>query len=186
MYNNNSKCNGLKYDNENFTTEHNNNCYTYAINQPVDPFTKEPYRSYNYCQPGNLGNRSGKDKLAPGYTNIIELVKEDLNAIGLDIVPSTFEEYIPNDKCWKIASAIYSGDYHWYRQNDDGTWSHKMGPSTVRNHDNNGNVITNPETCNRGSYIQFNGFYMIIPLKKKRGRPRKTAKIMNEIGEQVA
>lgn len=40
-------------------------------------------------------------------------------------------------------------DYHWYRQDPDGTWSHKPGSDTVTKLDASNNPITNPQTCDR-------------------------------------
>jgi len=42
-------------------------------------------------------------------------------------------------------------DYHWYRQNSDGTWSHKPASGAVRNYDYDGNPIIDPEYCNKKS-----------------------------------
>ena len=50
-------------------------------------------------------------------------------------------------------------DFHWYRKNKEGFWSHKPGSTPVRNVDNSNHVITNPETCNRGPYTQFCGYF---------------------------
>jgi hypothetical protein len=44
---------------------------------------------------------------------------------------------------------FYRNDYHWYRQDDDGSWSHKPGHGVVRNVDAAGNPIDNPETAVR-------------------------------------
>ena len=74
---------------------------------------------------------------------------------------SIFEEYIENKDCWKIAFAYDDTDYHWYRQNVDGTWSHKPGQGEVKNCDADDNIIYNPRECNRGRYKYFVGFYMI-------------------------
>ena len=57
----------------------------------------------------------------------------------------------------------YQHDYHWYRQNSDGTWSHKPGTTAVRRTDNSGNHIIDPETCDRGLYTNFLGFYAVTP-----------------------
>lgn len=35
-------------------------------------------------------------------------------------------------------------DYHWYRQNSDGTWSHKVGDHPVTNLDTDQVVIWDP------------------------------------------
>ena len=40
-------------------------------------------------------------------------------------------------------------DFHWYRQNPDGTWSHKPGGTNVINVDASGNLIFDPEIADR-------------------------------------
>ena len=50
-----------------------------------------------------------------------------------------------------VDGVVYSNDYHWYRQDDDGTWSHKPGHDVVRNVDAAKLPITNPETAVRRS-----------------------------------
>lgn len=56
-------------------------------------------------------------------------------------------------------------DYHWYRQNYDGTWSHKPGGTAVTDLDRKGNLIYDPESCDRTtgfpSYSEFVGFYQV-------------------------
>jgi hypothetical protein len=48
---------------------------------------------------------------------------------------------------------FYINDYHWYRQDSDGLWSHKPGTTPVRRTDASGSPVTNPETANRRSTI---------------------------------
>jgi hypothetical protein len=43
-------------------------------------------------------------------------------------------------------------DYHFYRQNPDGTWSHKSGGMDVVNTDYNGNIIYDPLIADRRVY----------------------------------
>ncbi|MBQ1879432.1 MAG: hypothetical protein II158_03595 [Bacilli bacterium] len=43
-------------------------------------------------------------------------------------------------------------DYHWYRQNPDGFWSHKPGELNVVDYDFDGNPILDPLYCSRRSY----------------------------------
>jgi hypothetical protein len=40
-------------------------------------------------------------------------------------------------------------DYHWYRQDSDGLWSHKPGETEVRRVDSSGKPVTNPQTADR-------------------------------------
>jgi hypothetical protein len=49
------------------------------------------------------------------------------------------------------------GDYHWYRQDSHGLWSHKPGNTPANNVDASGNLITNPETADR-NYIPTGGW----------------------------
>ena len=60
-------------------------------------------------------------------------------------------------------------DFHWYRQNADGTWSHKPGGTNVRNTDNSSEIIYDPATANRDNGYGLNyeyviGFYEVTPL----------------------
>ncbi len=67
--------------------------------------------------------------------------------------------------CHKVALAIDPDpnypDYHWYRQDKDGLWSHKPGQGTARNKDNSGNLINDPASANRGGYSIFCGYFCI-------------------------
>lgn len=60
-------------------------------------------------------------------------------------------------------------DYHWYRQNYDGTWSHKPSTEMVRDYDSNDQIIYNPQTCARQesarNYTDFIGYYAVTPLR---------------------
>lgn len=58
-------------------------------------------------------------------------------------------------------------DFHWYRQEADGTWSHKRGATAASKVDASGNPITDPAKANRkypGSddYDAFCG-YLCVP-----------------------
>jgi len=50
-------------------------------------------------------------------------------------------------------------DYHWYRHQRGGFWGHKPGNTAARNTDNSNVIITNPETCDRGGYTDFCGYF---------------------------
>jgi hypothetical protein len=163
--------NGIKPDSEIFEAT-KNNCYTYAINQPSNPYTKEPYKTYDHCQPGYLGGEVSKEgKLNSDFSNIIDCVKADLFAIGYEMNESSLEEYIENESAWKIACAYtfintWEHDYHFYRQDKDGLWTHKKGRHNVCIEDVDGQLIKDPENCNRGKYEIFIGYFMIVPIEK--------------------
>ncbi len=56
-------------------------------------------------------------------------------------------------------------DFHWYRLDDNGFWSHKPGPTPVRNVDNSNNPISDPRTADRGPYTDFCGFLCVCKCK---------------------
>lgn len=163
---NKNKVNGLRFAKSSFEKYRNNNCYTYAINQRINPYTKKPYASYGHCQPGILGGKwKNIDVGFFDYKNFPKKIKADLRDIGYDLIPSTYEEYVEDKRAWKIAYCYEEyGDYHFYRQNKDGTWSHKQGRGAVKKYDDNGELIYNPMTCARGKYNIFVGFYIIKPI----------------------
>jgi hypothetical protein len=62
----------------------------------------------------------------------------------------------------QVALVLWPGvDFHWYRRDRDGKWSHKPGSTAARNTDNSGNLITDPRTANRGPYTVFCGCYCV-------------------------
>ena len=76
-------------------------------------------------------------------------------ADGLKPCPN-FNAALKPGQGWYVALVIWPGtDYHWYRQDKVGCWSHKPGQTAARNVDNSGNSISDPKTCNRGPYITF-------------------------------
>ena len=67
---------------------------------------------------------------------------------------------------------MHGCDYHWYRQNPDGTWSHKPGNTPVTNLDYAETLIYDPNTANRVTtsqgliydYCYVIGYYSVTPL----------------------
>ena len=69
-------------------------------------------------------------------------------------------------------------DYHWYRQDNNGLWSQKHGNGPATNLDESGNLITNPETCNRDgsaeempNYTDFCGYFYVPAGGNRTGNP---------------
>lgn len=52
-------------------------------------------------------------------------------------------------------------DYHWWRQDSDGLWSHKPGNAAVLRADYSRNLIHDPRECDRGRYKTFVGFFLV-------------------------
>ncbi|HEY3242736.1 MAG TPA: hypothetical protein VGM03_05220 [Phycisphaerae bacterium] len=70
----------------------------------------------------------------------------------------------PTGQCLVAKAVRPDGrDYHWYRQNADGTWSHKPGQTPARTTDAAGAAIVDPATANRGAYTTFCGYMCYDP-----------------------
>lgn len=142
----------------------------------------------------NMGFLSGKEddyfeidynegNMEEATKQLFELMKSDIEANGGSIRPIG-----KNEQCaeggYKIFMAImpftknpYTGktlaDVHFYRQNPDGVWSHKQGQGVVNCYDASGQIIYDPEYCDRDytdeenqnidNYSYPAGFYEIVP-----------------------
>ena len=51
-----------------------------------------------------------------------------------------------------VGTAQRWGDFHWYRLDQNGFWSHKPGSTPVTASDNAGAFITDPRIANMGNY----------------------------------
>jgi hypothetical protein len=123
------------------TVQPYNNCYNYANNHITNTF----------AQPGRAhGAQAGKMACA----DVDAAALKD----GLANVPN-FGGTLTAGHGWYVALVIWPNvDYHWYRQDHVGCWSHKPGQTAARNVDNSGKTITDPKSCNRGPYTQFCGY----------------------------
>jgi hypothetical protein len=98
---------------------------------------------------------------------------------------ATFEKRCPK-KYSKIALVVDEDeDYHFYRQDSNGYWSHKPGATDVTHIDATGRPIYDPQLASRlypGSGLHYNQFcsYLCAPktrkLRLKRGGTRKAKK----------
>lgn len=148
--------------------DHSYNCYNYALNTM---FTV----GYEPLQPGRISNWCGFENdysevhgtnwyydlnKIRNYLFCDLAVASDLGLI--DFFDFTDDGGILADRFEACAEGFYKvmlaldtsstlKDYHWYRQNSDGTWSHKPASGAVRNYDYDGNPIIDPEYCNKKS-----------------------------------
>jgi hypothetical protein len=115
-----------------------NNCYNYANNQITNSF----------AQPGRA---TGHMYTALTCASVQPAAQSD------GLVPvANFNGTLAAGHGWYVALVIWpNADFHWYRQDKVGCWSHKPGSTAVRNVDNSGHQITDPKTCDRGPYTVF-------------------------------
>ncbi len=123
------------------TVQPYNNCYNYARN----------WRTNTFAQPGRAHGAQTGNMSCPTVTPAAM-------ADGL----------VKRCKCLPVsewprrlmALVIDPGvDYHWYREQRGGFWGHKPGGTAARNFDNSGNLVVDPETCDRDGYTEFCGYF---------------------------
>lgn len=120
-----------------------NNCYNYATN----------IQTNTYAQPGRA---SGK------MFSRINCAEVTAAAIADGLIKLQDGKDPCPKCCFKVALVIAPGtDYHWYRQDDNGKWSHKPGKTAATNLDNSGNEIGDPSTADRGPYTDFCGYFCV-------------------------
>jgi len=124
--------------NKNLSIKETHNCYSYALGKIVKGLKSK-------AQPG----------YASGFSYILssdydcEKFKDRLKSDNPMSYLQSFDE-----SCvagfYKIFLALdVKNDYHWYKQDSNGYWSHKPGASNVINIDADGNLIKNPVLSNR-------------------------------------
>ncbi|PEN54690.1 hypothetical protein CN540_16855 [Bacillus toyonensis] len=121
------------------------NCYAYAANNPG---------AGRYTLPGLQGGRP-----------ILNPSRSEMNG-------ALFVDGWNHHSCWPsaqnvliIAAVIKPSepwDFHFYRCTQNGPdweWGHKPGATMATDLDNSRGRISNPETCNRGPYTDFCGYF---------------------------
>jgi len=125
--------------NDNYNIKSTHNCYTYALGKirvGLDSKAQPGYASgFNHID----------DKKDYNCKSFYDRLKKD--------VPASYLEKFDN-AClpgfYKIFLALDVGnDYHWWRLNSDGYWSHKPGSTEVTDVDASGKKIKNPLIANR-------------------------------------
>jgi hypothetical protein len=156
------------------------NCFAYAFDYKTLPkkCTKnscpvpfpQPGRASGYPKWSNVKGKRCPDLLGRLYGDVPEL------KIG------SFEKGCPKQHS-KIALVVDEDeDYHFYRQDSNGYWSHKPGATSVTHLDSSGRPIYDPQLASRESPesgLNYNQFcsYLCAPkhkkLRFKRGGTRK-------------
>lgn len=115
------------------------NCFAYALNLVEGKIDKQ-WWNRNYFS--DLLGREVKDEYTVGevYRNFLRVFR----LIGVKYRCCRLRTKVP-DGYYKIAMLIETEDVHWIRQDEDGTWSHKLGwKYKPQNRDRRGRPILNP------------------------------------------
>jgi len=130
-----------EYWNKNSYICTNNNCYNYACNKRTDTI----------AQPGRAG---GHELSYPTVEKVTAAVLRD----GLEKGKKTGT--LEDGKA-RVAVYLSSFDYHWYRQDSNGYWSHKASSKYATNYDDIGQKITDIEKADRGNYKTLVGYFYV-------------------------
>ncbi len=129
--------------NDHGIVQNNNNCYNYSNNKRTDTF----------AQPGTAAGISLGSFEQMRCDDVLAAAEAD----GLQ--PSSRSAKCPCSKAKLALVVAPEQDYHWYRMDSDGKWSHKPGNGEATNLDNSGNAVLDPENANRGPYSDFCGYF---------------------------
>lgn len=126
----------------------NNNCYNYATNRKTNTF----------AQPGR----------GSGHPNNVMQCANVSQAAKYDGAHNRYDCFPDSEKPRPLMALVVDPDwdYHWYRYQYISIfgrkiylWAHKPGHTAARITDNSDHLIFNPETCDRGGYTDFCGYF---------------------------
>ncbi|WP_318663340.1 RHS repeat-associated core domain-containing protein [Treponema sp.] len=171
---------GLKngYPGDFNSVQYRTNCYAYAFNLQSNPLTGAEFdNGFDgpgfAMQPGMFSNLPCNRDVINNPAKLVETIKQDAKALNYTFKETELNSPVKEGN-WKVALVIAptdkngNCDYHWYRLNEGGTWSHKPGMYPVTNLDGNGvtgKIITDPKTANRNNgsleYTIFVGYFEV-------------------------
>ncbi len=170
------------------------NCFAYAFNHmdiPSDNKCNDDSCSIPFHQPGRASGypkwSKVKGKRCP---DILSRLKGDVK--GLQMI--NFTEKCPKNTSKIALVADEDQDYHFYRQDSNGMWSHKPGATRVTKLDADGRPIYDPSLASRKyksglDYDRFCSFLCAPKNRKlhfKRGGKRSESKRQATCGKRQA
>lgn len=125
-----------------------NNCYNYALGLPTGTF----------LIPGEASGRAAEVMTCEDDFGDLGLVNAAIQD-GLRLVDSV-EQCKENEQVVALFN-MPEMDFHWYRLENDGIWTHKMGKKTPTDLDRSGKVITDLMSADHGQYRYFCGYFCV-------------------------
>jgi len=160
--------------NSKFEIQDSHNCFAYAMGVREHMSPKDCNKKscdIPFHQPGRKsGFPKWKRIRGKRCPDLLARLKGDIPTIQR----TTFTQRCSKGT-YKVAAVIDpKNDYHFYRQDSDGLWSHKPGGTRVSRRDASNRLIYNPELCDRDysksanmNYDRFCG-YMCVPRKTRK------------------
>ena len=119
-----------------------NNCYTFM----------QDNKSISQGRRGGINPGDRGDKSLKSFSDItLEKVLKAAISDGKIKIPNFLNKLGFGKRGYsEIYLAVGDNcDYHWYKRDNNGLWSHKRGTDPVINYDASGHLITNPAKANR-------------------------------------
>lgn len=154
--------------NDNNDIQFSHNCYSYFlndINQDLKCLCKNSECKYINPQPGHYT----KDIKVNLKNTTCDVIENRLLEDNHDIHITDFDS-VCDQNYYKGALTIHPKyQYHFYRQDDKGLWSHKDGGQPVTNKDASGNLIYDPKKADKNypdkkkpvNYSEFCNYYCV-------------------------
>ena len=138
---------------------HKCNCYSYAVQDYLaGQLSDQSNDDFSYLpRPGQTRGHSYLDLKGRNVEGMRRAVHED----GIDFAGQTYPKKIPAGY-YVICCFLEPNEYHFIRQNRDGSWSSKNGLGIPSRCDNFGGPLKNPEDFYRGDKAyQFVGYFFV-------------------------
>ena len=124
--------------NKNNKIKYSHNCYSYALSKIVNGLESK-------AQPGFSSGFSYFNNNSFNCEDFKKRLKKDspgsyIESFEKPCLPGFYKIFLALDR---------TEDYHWWRQDNNGYWSHKPGSTEVINTDASGKKIINPLLSNR-------------------------------------
>lgn len=160
--------NPSKY-NKNPALKGSQNCFAYAFHQTLLPkYCTNDSCNASFHQPGiKSGHPRWSEVDGKRCPDLLGRLLGDVPSIRL----STFTKRCPKKMTKAAVVTDEDEDYHFYRQDSNGYWSHKPGSTDVTNKDATGRFIYDPALSSRfypKSGLNYENFcgYFCLPAKK--------------------
>lgn len=134
------------------------NCYSYVLNLVVqDGYYKNFYYVGALSEIPEKSNYSKKE--------FLQILKSDLQVLGRELTDCLLADFVPEGKQKIVVflrpkNNLQTFDFHFMKQDKDGTWSHKIGWVNLPTNKGTGNMkITNPAIEGYKNY-KFIGYFM--------------------------
>lgn len=164
-----------------------NNCYAYAVNSHV-PKRKKRMQPGNQC--GGIKTINKKEYTCRRMEErLLQDFRPHNHQCKRKLTKSNASDACPKGM-YKIAMLVDPHkDYHFYRQGNDGLWTHKRGDLKVFTTDAKGQPIVNPECASHDwgkyNYTDFCGYYCVDKLDPSHKEDSQLHTLIDQMLEDV-